>query len=207
MPAGLIEQDDAMSLRFDGPRDLRQVEGHGLGVAAGQDQARALALLGADGAEDVGRAGALIVRCAWPGAALGPSSGDLVLLPDAGLVLEPDFYVFALGFLGYDFCQLGGGSFFNPDRPTGQVCAAQVDVRPHSAKWSRGRVSHRPISPIKSRPRPIVTAQGRNRVRMPIVLPLSAIGRSHLGNPGLILLTSGSKSWRGHGHQSELSWP
>ncbi len=33
-------------------------------------------------------------------------------------------------------------------------------------------------------PRPIVTAQGRNRVRMPIVLSLSAIGRSHLGNPG-----------------------
>ena len=33
-------------------------------------------------------------------------------------------------------------------------------------------------------PQPIVTAQGRNRVRMPIVLPLSAIGRSHLGNPG-----------------------
>ncbi len=29
-------------------------------------------------------------------------------------------------------------------------------------------------------------AQGRNRVRMPIVLPLSAIGRSYLGNPGLI---------------------
>ncbi len=30
----------------------------------------------------------------------------------------------------------------------------------------------------------IVTAQGRNRVRMLIVLPLSAIGRSHPGNPG-----------------------
>ncbi len=31
---------------------------------------------------------------------------------------------------------------------------------------------------------PIVTAQGRVRGRMPSVLPLSAIGRSHLGNPG-----------------------
>jgi len=71
-----------------------------------------------------------------------------------------------------------------PDRPTRQVCAAQVEVRPHSAKWSRGRVSHRLIGPIKSGPRPIVTAQGRNRGRMPSVLPLSAIGRSHLGNPG-----------------------
>ena len=64
------------------------------------------------------------------------------------------------------------------------MCAAQVEVRPHSAKLSRGRVSHRQISPIKSGPQPIVTAQGRIRGRMPIVLPLPAIGRSHLGNPG-----------------------
>ncbi len=42
------------------------------------------------------------------------------------------------------------------------------------------------ISPIKSGPQPIVTAQGRIRSPMPIVLPLSAIGRSHLGNPGLV---------------------
>ncbi len=26
----------------------------------------------------------------------------------------------------------------------------RAEVRPHSAKWSRGRVSHHPISPIKS---------------------------------------------------------
>ncbi len=30
-----------------------------------------------------------------------------------------------------------------------------------------------------------MTAQDRIRGRMPVVLPLSAIGRSHLGNPGL----------------------
>ncbi len=29
---------------------------------------------------------------------------------------------------------------------------AQVEVCPHSAKWSRGRVFHRQISPIKSGP-------------------------------------------------------
>ncbi len=67
--------------------------------------------------------------------------------------------------------------------PTGRVCAAQVEVRPHSAKWSGGRGSHRPISPVKSGPRPIVPAQGRIRVRMPVMLPLSAIGRSHPENP------------------------
>ena len=33
--------------------------------------------------------------------------GDLVLLPDAGLVLKPELYVFALGLLGCDLCQLG----------------------------------------------------------------------------------------------------
>ncbi len=89
------------------------MEGHGFAVAARQYQARALALLGADGAEDIGRAGALIMRRAWPGAALGPSAGDLVLLPDAGLVLEPDFYVLACGLLGGDLCQLGGEVFLN----------------------------------------------------------------------------------------------
>src|SRR4029077_13825880 len=31
-------------------------------------------------------------RGAWAGAALGPAAGDLVLLADAGLVGEPDFY-------------------------------------------------------------------------------------------------------------------
>ncbi len=113
MPAGLIEDDDGVGVRFDGPRDLLQVEGHGFAIAARQHQARALALLGADDTKDIGRAGALIVRCAWPGAALGPSSGDLVLLPDAGLVLEPDFYVLALGLSGSDPCQLGGEVFLN----------------------------------------------------------------------------------------------
>ena len=54
----------------------------------------------------------------------------------------------------------------------GQVCAAQVDVCPHSAKWSRGRVSHRQISPIKSGAQPIVTAQDRICVRTPVMLLL-----------------------------------
>ncbi len=48
-----------------------------------------------------------------------------------------------------------------------------------------GRVFHRQISPIKSGPQPIVTAQGRIRGRMPIVLPLSVTGRSDLGKFGL----------------------
>ena len=47
------------------------------------------------GREDVGGSGPLVPRCAWTGAALGPAAGDLVLLADAGLVGEPDFYCVA----------------------------------------------------------------------------------------------------------------
>ena len=84
-----------------------------MGIASRQHQARTLAFLGADGAEDVGRAGALIMGRGWPGAALGPPAGDLVLLPDAGFILEPELYVLALGLSGGDLCQLGGEVFLN----------------------------------------------------------------------------------------------
>lgn len=100
-----------MSPRFDGLGDFRQVEGHGPCVAAGQHQARALAFLGADGAENVGRAGALIVRRTWPCAALGPPAGNLVLLADPSLILKPDLYILALCLLGCDLRQLGGEVF------------------------------------------------------------------------------------------------
>ena len=95
------------------------MEGHGLGVAAGQDEAGALCLLGADGAEDVGRLGALIERRAGPGAALGPPARDLVLLSDAGLVLEPDLYVLAVCLLGRDLGQFGGEVFLKAAAASG----------------------------------------------------------------------------------------
>ena len=77
-----------------------------------------------------------------------------------------------------------GPSSGNPARPTGQVCAAQVEVLPPNAEWSPGRASYHQISPIKCGLQPIMTAQGRIRGRMPIQLSLSAAGRSNLGNPG-----------------------
>ena len=92
MPSSLIDQQDGMDTGRDGLGDLREVQVHRLGVASWQNQGRALALLGADCAEDVGGSGALIAGCARAGAALGPPAGDLVLLADASLVLEPDFY-------------------------------------------------------------------------------------------------------------------
>ena len=72
--------------------DLREMQVHRLGVASGQDQGRAFALLRADCAEDVGRRGALITGSTWTGAAFRPPAGDLVLLANTSLVLEPDFY-------------------------------------------------------------------------------------------------------------------
>ena len=122
MPAGLIKQDDGMGPRFDGLRDLLQVEGHGFAIAARQHQARTLALFGADGTEDIGRVGALIVRRAWPGAAFGPSTGDLVFLPDAGLVGEPDLYALACRLAGRDLRQAGGEIFLKAATASG-FCA------------------------------------------------------------------------------------
>ena len=53
---------------------------------------------------------------------------------------------------GRPLCRRDNGpSSGNPGRPTGQVCAAQVEVRPHNAEWSPGRASHHQISPIKVR--------------------------------------------------------
>jgi hypothetical protein len=92
VPPGLVEDEHGVSTRRHRGRDLGQMQTHCCGVAAGQDEGRALAMLGADGTEDVGRGGALIVRGHRPRAALGPAPGDLVLLPDAGLVGKPDLY-------------------------------------------------------------------------------------------------------------------
>ncbi len=71
--------------------DFLKVQVHRLRVAQGQNEARALAVVGTDRAEDVGRGGALIVRSRWPRPPLGPATCDLVLLADSSLVAEPDF--------------------------------------------------------------------------------------------------------------------
>jgi hypothetical protein len=92
VPAGLIDQEDGMGGGRDRFGNLRKMQVHRLAVANRQDQGCALALLGADRAEDVGGGGSLVARRARASATLGPAAGDLVLLPDAGLVGEPDLY-------------------------------------------------------------------------------------------------------------------
>ena len=83
-----------MLARGDGGRDSGEMQEHRGGIAVGQDEGRALALFWADRAENVCGGGALILRRARAGSAPGPAPCDLVLLADARLVGEPEFYGF-----------------------------------------------------------------------------------------------------------------
>jgi hypothetical protein len=112
VPASLIDQEDGMGSGRDRFGDLCKMQVHRLAVAGRQDQGRALALLGADRAEDVGGSGTLVARRTGAGAALRPAASDFVLLADAGLVGEPDFYCIAVdALLARDRLQTGGEAF------------------------------------------------------------------------------------------------
>jgi hypothetical protein len=91
VPASLIDKENRVFAGSDGFGDFLQMQVHRFGVAKGQNEAGALAVVGADRAENIGRGGALIVRGRWPRSPLGPTARDLILLPDASLVGEPDF--------------------------------------------------------------------------------------------------------------------
>ena len=112
MPACLIDQEHSVCAGRNGLGDLHEMQVHRLGVAGGQDQGRTLALLRADGAEDVGGSGALVAGRTGTRATLRPTAGDLVLLADTRLVSEPDFYLVAVErFLTGDCIQAGGETF------------------------------------------------------------------------------------------------
>ena len=111
MPSGLIEEQDGVCAGRDGSGNLLQVQGHCLCGAAGQDDTGRLALGRTDGTEDVGRLGSLVARGRGTGSALGPAAGDLVLLPDPGLVAEPNFYRLAAGLGRGDLVQAGRERF------------------------------------------------------------------------------------------------
>jgi hypothetical protein len=87
---------------------------HRLGVAPRQDQAGSRAALGADGAEDVGRCSALVLRRRRSAAASCPTPGDLVLLANSGFVGEPNLYgVGCDTLLTRDFIQTGWESLWD----------------------------------------------------------------------------------------------
>jgi hypothetical protein len=97
VPAGLIHEQDGVRSGSDGERDLSEMQLHGFGVAKEQDKADRRSARGADSAEDIGRGGSLILQGKRSHVAFGPTPGDLVLLADAGLVLEPRFEPLAGG--------------------------------------------------------------------------------------------------------------
>ena len=68
----------------------------------------------------------------------------------------------------------------SPDR-TGVCCAGRS--APSQCEMATAPRFSSQNQPDQERPQPIVTTQGRNCGRMPILLPSSAIGRSHMGNP------------------------
>jgi len=96
---------------------------HRLGVAGRQDQGRALALLWADRAEDVGGGGALVTGRDGTRAALGPAAGNLVLLADPSLICEPDFYLVDVDRLLTRDCIQARGEVFLKSSITPSACA------------------------------------------------------------------------------------
>ena len=92
MPSSLINDENGMSTQAHLGRDFFEVPLHGLGVAAGQNEGGADAACGADGAEDIGRLGALILRRSGPGSPPCPTPGDVGFLTNAGFILELNLY-------------------------------------------------------------------------------------------------------------------
>ncbi len=112
MPPGLIDEEYGVRAWRDFGGDFGEVQVHRPGVASRHDESCALALLRADGAEDIGRGRALIVRRRRAGAAFGPASCDLVLLPDARFIGEPDLYCSRIdALLARDRLQARGETF------------------------------------------------------------------------------------------------
>jgi len=128
VPSGLIHEYDRMSAWCDGKRYFSEVQCHGFGVAEGQNEPCTLAVFRADRAEDVGRFRPLIFRCRRPGPASRPAPRDLVLLTDAGLILEPYLYRRVPREGCSDLCQLGSKAPFLKSSMAYSFCA-----------WWRGR--------------------------------------------------------------------
>src|SRR3954451_21295029 len=111
MPARPVHQDEGMRARRDRLGDFVQVQGHALRGAAGENQARALALSRTDGPEDVGRGCPLVLRGGRARAAFGPAPRDRVLLPNPRLIGEPDLERLAAGLGLRKLLQTGGEVF------------------------------------------------------------------------------------------------
>jgi len=92
VPPGLIDDDDGMGSGCDGNGYFLEMKVHGGGIASGQHQGRTDAPGRADSAEDINRAGPLILGSRRARSPFRPAPCDLVLLADPGFVLEPNLY-------------------------------------------------------------------------------------------------------------------
>lgn len=113
MPARLIHDQDGVSVIGNMAGYLDQMLVHGMRIAPWHNEGCGLAKFRADRTEDISGPGPLIMGSRWPCPSLGPPPGDLVLLADAGLILEPNFYSLACGGPGGDFPHCGGKVFLN----------------------------------------------------------------------------------------------
>ena len=102
-----------MGLGGDVAADLVEMHLHGIGVGEGQHEGGPLAPPGADGAEQVGVGVSLIGGQAWACSRLGPNARAAILLPQPGLVLEPDLDPLGLGQTGYVGRECAGKVFLN----------------------------------------------------------------------------------------------
>ena len=119
MPAGLIEDKDCVCAGGDFCGDLVEMKLHGFGVAERQNEGSAGSVFRAYRTEQIGRLGALIMRGSGTRTRPGPAIGELVLLADPHLVLEPDFYRCARRELGADFRHAYGKVFLNASMASG----------------------------------------------------------------------------------------
>src|SRR5580700_10498848 len=111
MPSRLIKKNDGVRAGRDCKRDFLQMQGHSLAVAGGEYEPGAFSFGRADGTENIGRCCPLIMRRGGACSTLGPAAGDIVLLPDAGFVLEPKIYLLAASLVRGDFLHDSRGGF------------------------------------------------------------------------------------------------
>ena len=107
VPSGPVEDEQGMGARPHLGRDFIKMPLHRFGVAAGQDEGSADTASRTDGAEDIGRFGALVHGCRRPGSPFCPAPRQLGFLTDPGFILPPDFYFGAGRERAAQGCQLG----------------------------------------------------------------------------------------------------
>ena len=114
MPSGTVHDEDGMGVRCHLKRDFIKMPLHGLGVAARQNEGRADATFGTDGAEYIGRLCALVLGGSGPASPCCPSPREFGFLTNPCFVLPPKFYLGVGREPTADFCQLSGKVFYNP---------------------------------------------------------------------------------------------